>query len=139
MTELRRPVPARDPDTWGFFEAAARGALVVNACDACGAVLHLPRPYCHHCGSFSVGWRPVAGRGRLVSWTTVHQGLHPAFDTPYTVVLVEFHDVPGVRLVGHLAGEPELVDGMEMEVRFERIDDDVVLPQWMPAAPVVGG
>jgi uncharacterized OB-fold protein len=129
-----RPVPAHDPDTWGFFEAAARGELVVNACGACGAVLHLPRPYCHHCGSFAVEWRPVSGHARLVSWTTVHRGFHPAFETPYAVVLVELDDAPGVRLAGHLVGDPELVDGMAMQVRFEHIDDDVVLPQWTPAA-----
>lgn len=129
---VRRPVPARDPDTWGFFEAAAHGQLVVNCCSSCGAVLHLPRPYCHHCGSFVVDWRQVSGRARLVSWTTVYQGLHPAFETPYTVVLVELDEAPGARLVGHLPGEPDLFDGMEMRVRFEVVDADVVLPQWEP-------
>src|SRR5579864_4597 len=97
--EHRRLLPARDPDTRGFFEAAARGELVVNVCAECGAVLHLPRPYCHHCGSFTVDWRAVSGRGRLVSWTTVYQGFHPAFEIPYTVVLVELDDAPGARLV----------------------------------------
>ena len=132
MTAPRRLLPARDPDTWGFFEAAARGELVVNACAACGAVLHLPRPYCHHCGSFAVQWRTVAGRGRLVSWTAVHQPFHPAFEVPYTVVLVELDDVPGARLLGALPGAPDLADGMEMEVRFEAVADGVVLPQWAP-------
>lgn len=127
-----RPLPAHDHDTWGFFEAAARGELVVNACATCGAVLHLPRPYCHHCGSFEVEWRPVAGRSHLVSWTTVHQGLHPAFPTPYTVVLVELDEAPGARLAGFLPGEPDLADGMPMEVRFEQVDG-VTLPQWVPA------
>jgi uncharacterized protein len=128
------PRPARDPDTWGFFEAAARGELVVAACEGCGAVLHLPRPYCHHCGLFAVGWRPVPGRARLVSWTTVHQPSHPAFAPPYTVVLVELDGAPGARLVGYLPGEPDLEDGMAMAVRFERRDDDIVLPQWEPVA-----
>ena len=132
MTALPRPRPARDADTRGFFEAAARRELAVNACASCGTVLHLPRPYCHHCGSFDTEWRPVRGRARLVSWTTVHQAFHPAFDVPYTVVLVELDDAPGVRLAGHLPGEPDLVDGMAMEVRFEAVDGDVVLPQWVP-------
>lgn len=132
MTAVRPLLPARDPDTWGFFEAAARGELVVNVCAACGHVLHLPRPYCHHCGSFAVDWRPVSGRARLVSWTTVHQPFHPAFEVPYTVVLVELDTVPGARLVGHLPGQPDLTDGMAMEARFEAVADGVVLPQWAP-------
>jgi hypothetical protein len=51
---------------------------------------------------------------------------------PYTVVLVELVDHPGVRFVGYLAGAPQLTDGQAMAVRFEGLDDDVVLPQWEP-------
>lgn len=82
MSSVSRPVPARDPDTWGFFEAAANGELVVGECQSCGQVLHLPRPYCHRCGAFEVGWRRVDGRGRLWSWTTVHQGVRTAHRPP---------------------------------------------------------
>ena len=70
-----------------------------------------------------------------MSWTTVHQPFHPAFEVPYTVVLVELDDVPGARLVGQLPGAPDLVDGMAMEVRFEALDGEVVLPQWAPEVP----
>lgn len=133
MSALTGPLPARDHDTWGFFEAAADGRLVVGACTGCGAVLHLPRPYCHHCGSFDVGWRTVPGRGRLWSWTTVHQAVHPALETPYTVVVVELDEPSGVRLVGSLPGEPALEVGMPMDAVFEPVSDDVVLPQWAPA------
>ena len=129
-----RPVPARDDDTWGYFEAAARGELVVCACSSCGAVLHLPRPYCKVCGSMEVEWRTVEGRGRLWSWTTVHHSVHPGFETPYTVVVVELDDPAGVRLVGHLPGEPDLSAGMPMAVAYESLGD-VVIPTWAPAGP----
>lgn len=127
--------PARDPDTWGVFAAAADGRVVVGECSSCRAVLHLPRPYCHRCGSFEVGWRTVAGRGRLWSWTTVHQSIHPAFEAPYTVVVVELDDEPGVRLVGRVPGEPDLEIGMAMVARFEPLggDGDGALVQWDPA------
>lgn len=130
MTGIR---PARDPDTWGFFEAAGEGRLVVGECASCRAVLHLPRPYCSLCGSFEVGWRDVAGRGRLWSWTTVLQSVHPAFEAPYTVVVVELDDEPGVRVIGSLPGEPDLEIGMAMTAWFDPLEGGGALPQWTPA------
>lgn len=124
--------PARDADTWGFFAAAAEGRLVVGECASCRRVLHLPRPYCSGCGSFEVGWRAVAGRGRLWTWTTVHQPIHPAFEAPYTVVVVELDDEPGVRLAGSMPGEPDLEIGMAMQVRFDPLEGGGALPQWQP-------
>jgi uncharacterized OB-fold protein len=122
-----------DVDTAGFWEAARRGELVVRACESCGAFLHLPRAYCHECGSWEGRWAPVSGRGRLHSWTVVEHQVHPAYAVPYTVVLVDLDDAPGVRLVGHLAGSPHLTDGQEMRVRFESLPGGTVLPQWEPA------
>jgi uncharacterized OB-fold protein len=121
-----------DPDTAGFFAAAAREELTLCACAACGAVLHLPRAYCAGCGSWDTIWRTVSGRGRLYSWTTVEHQAHRAFPVPYTVVLVELDDAPEARLVGYLPGRPELEAGMPMQVWFEPVDDGIRLPQWRP-------
>jgi uncharacterized OB-fold protein len=121
-----------DRDTGGFFEAARRQQLVIRMCDQCGAVLHMPRAYCHACGSWEGHWQPVSGRGHLYSWTVVEHQVHPAYPVPYTIVLVELDDRPEVRLIGHLPGAPELREGQGMRVWFETMDDGVVLPQWEP-------
>lgn len=131
--DLSRPLPALDPDTRGHFEAAARGEVAVCVCAHCGAVLHLPRPGCHHCGSDEVRWRTVAPTARLWSFTTVHQRFHPAFEPPYTVVVVALDELPDVHLTGQLPGEPDLVIGMPMRARFEPAGE-VALVQWEPVA-----
>lgn len=129
-----RPLPViDDPDSGGFFAAAARGELALCACTGCGAVLHLPRAYCSRCGGWDTTWRPVAGRGRLYSWTTVEHQVHPAFPVPYTIVLVELVDEPGARLMGWLPGCPKLEAGMEMQATFESVTDDTTLVQWIPS------
>jgi uncharacterized OB-fold protein len=132
-----RVVPeTADPDTAGFFAAAAREELAVCACGACGAVLHPPRAYCAACGRWETVWRTVSGRGRLYSWTTVEHQTHRAFPVPYTIVLVELDDAPEARLVGYLPGRPELEAGMPMRVWFEPVDEDGTrLPQWRPESP----
>lgn len=121
-----------DRDTTDFWQAARRGQLVVQQCRNCEAVLHLPRPYCSRCGSWETTWRPVAGRGRVHSWTRVTHQVHPSFPTPYTIVLVELEEFPSVRFVGHLVGCPELYSGQPMEGWFEALDEGTCLPQWRP-------
>lgn len=116
----------RDDD--GFREAARRGELAVQVCTPAGHVLHLPRGYCHRCDSFEVTWKPVVGRGTVHTWTVVEHQVHPDFPVPYTVVLVELDDEPGVRFVTDLPGRPELSVGLAMAVRF-----DGEVPRWEPA------
>jgi uncharacterized protein len=131
---VQRLLPATDDrDTAGFWEAARRGELVVRRCTSCDAVLHMPRAYCHHCGSWETAWRPVPGTGTLYSWTVVAHQVHPSFPVPFTVVLVDVDDAPGARMAGYLPGEPALTEGQPMTVWFEDVGDDVVLPQWRPA------
>ncbi|MDA8367455.1 MAG: OB-fold domain-containing protein, partial [Actinomycetota bacterium] len=66
----------------------------------------------------------------------------PGFDERYMVALVELEE--GTRLVSNLVGTtPEEASiGMAVEVRFEQFDNDVVLPQFVPAgadADAAGG
>jgi uncharacterized OB-fold protein len=132
MTGPAAPLPVTDDrDTGGFWDAAAQGRLVVRECANCEAVLHLPRAYCHRCGTWSEQWREVPGRARLVTWTVVEHQVHPGFPVPYTIVLVELEAAPQVRLVGRLEGRPELVAGAVMEVEFER-RGDTTIPEWRP-------
>jgi len=119
-----------DKDTAGFFAAAAEHRLVVRSCEACGEAIHPPTAHCPACGSWNTGWRDVSGRGQLYSWTTVWHQVHPAYPVPYTITVVELQDVPGVRFVGRLSGEPQLKAGMPMSVFFETTGDGAVLPNW---------
>jgi hypothetical protein len=57
----------------------------------------------------------------------------PTFEVPYTVVLVEPDDAPGVRFVGSQPGRGEtLRAGMAMVVTFDTLEEGIVLPQWVP-------
>jgi uncharacterized protein len=131
VTDL--PVPVTDDaDTGGFWQAAADGKVSLRRCHACGRVLHLPKAFCHHCGSWDTGWSEVRPNGKVYSWTTTYRELRPGFTPPYTVVLVELDDAPEARLVGYLPGEPPLSVGMPVVARFEP-RGDATLVQWDPA------
>jgi uncharacterized OB-fold protein len=110
--------PSVTEETAPFWAAAAEGRLVVERCDACGAESHPPRGICRSCRSRALTWVDVAGPGHVYSYTTNHQAWQPDLEVPYTVVLVEFEDHPGVRVVGRLRGD-QVAIGMLVDVAFE--------------------
>ena len=124
-----RPVTA-DLDTGGFFAAAGRGELAVCECAVCGRALHMPRRWCHHCRQGEIRWRAVRPSGTVHSFTVVAHQVHPDFPVPYTIVLVDLDDAPGVRLAGRLEGRPEIRIGDRVDAGFRPLDDGTALPEW---------
>lgn len=128
-----RPIPVTDDrETAGFFEAARRHELGVRVCAECDHGLHVPVARCNRCGSWNTEWLTAAGTGTVYSWTTVTHQVHPAFPVPYTLVLVELDDHPDVRMLGTVPADTSLEPGQAMEVWFETLATDVVIPQWRP-------
>ena len=129
--QSQRPVPAPDEASAPFFAGAARGELMLQRCNACGAFMWPVKPRCVDCFSGDVEWTPAAGRAMLYSFAVVHQR-YPGFDEPYVVATVETPE--GVRfntsIVG--AGPGELEIGMPLEVVFDPVSDDVVVPRFRP-------
>ena len=69
----------------------------------------------------------------MYSWTVVTHQVHPAYPTPYTLVLVDLDDAPGTHFVGQVPGTPEMRAGMPMELWFDdlgSVDGAVVVPNW---------
>jgi uncharacterized OB-fold protein len=129
--------PRPQPTEWsaGFWQACARGELVIQRCDACGRLRHYPQPLCPHCRAAAWSWQPVSGRGEVYSYAVCHRAFHPAFAgaLPYVVATVELEE--GVRMVADLAGvsADEVRIGMPVRVCFERLDDEIALPRFRPA------
>lgn len=134
------PVP--HPALWGvlyrsstpFWDAVARHELHLQRCTGCGTWRMPPGPMCPSCRSTEHEWVPASGRGTIHSWVTYNESPHPAFEAPYSVVLVELDE--GVRIVSNPAGiEPdELQVGMAVEVTFEQVDDDLTVYKFKRAA-----
>jgi uncharacterized OB-fold protein len=93
-------------------------------------------PGCPHCGSAEVAWVRVAGIGRVFSYTVIHHASVPALQEhlPYNVVLVEFDDAPGVRLITNLvdSSHDSIEIGMQVELAWEEATPGVVLPRVRP-------
>ena len=124
----QRPRPPTNRDNAFFWEAVARGELLLQRCASCGRLRHPPGPMCGRCRSTE--WDTVAstGRGTVYSYVVHHHPPLPGIELPLIVVLVELEE--GVRLVSNLVdAEPdEVAIGQRVQVDFRNVDDELILP-----------
>jgi uncharacterized protein len=128
--------PLVSPDTEFFWAGTRAGELRVQKCAACGALRHPPGPMCPACGEPATGTYQVAeGTGEVYSYVVHHHPPVPGKTPPFVVALVQLPE--GVRIMGELLGVPatDVEIGMPVRVWFERVDDELTLPAWRPAAP----
>ena len=133
MNPQGRPIPAADDPLWAaFYASCVRRELRFQRCERCGRWRHPPRHMCSSCHSTRWTWEMSTGRGRIHSWTVVHQALHPAFaeEVPYAIILAEMEE--GVRLIARLrradTKDGRLALDAPVLVDFELIATDVALP-----------
>lgn len=122
----RFDLPEADAFTRPYWDAAARGHLLIRRCADCGLAHHYPREFCPRCWSESVGWERASGRATLYTWSVVHRNDLPPFGArvPYIAAVVELAEGPRTmtELVGCAGGELRV--GMELRVDFRALDED---------------
>lgn len=134
MSQHQRLLPVLTAESREFWEGCRRRELVIQRCRQCATFRHYPRPMCPRCNSTETEWVKVSGRGKLYSWTVVHHPVHPAFaEVPYIVAIVELEE--GVRLITNIVDclPEELYGSMPVEVVFETVSQDFVLPMFRPS------
>ena len=125
--------PRTDPGSEGFWEALRRHELVVQSCGECKALRFPPKPVCPRCTSSAWSWQQVSGRGRVLSWVVTHHVFNKAYAgrTPYTVLLIELEEQPGLLMYGNPRPEDaEVREFMPVQVEFEDFPEGFTLAQW---------
>lgn len=125
--------PEADWESGPYWEAAARGVLLIKRCRACGRAHWYPRAHCPHCQADEVEWEAASGRGTVYSHTTVHQNSGRAFRdwVPYRIGLVELEEGP--RVFAFLRGpDAALGVGAPVTVGFESVGS-TALPVFLAA------
>ena len=126
---------ARDDESAPFFDAAARGDLVIHRCRSCGRSY---APHQHTCGDGGpLEWVPAAGVATLVTWAVDHgPPLDPQLASPDggpTVLgVVELEEGPWMYVPVVGAEIDALREGMELVVRFVRPGDGEAIPAFAP-------
>jgi NAD(P)-dependent dehydrogenase (short-subunit alcohol dehydrogenase family)/uncharacterized OB-fold protein len=99
------PPGARSRAALGLSAAVAEGRFELQACHDCGQVQYPPRDACAHCLSVRLTWKPVSGRGDLISETLLHHSneLYYRARVPLRLGLVRLAE--GVTVLAHLHGD----------------------------------
>lgn len=135
---LPAPAPEVNPETAPFWDATARGELLVKQCEDCASLIWYPRSVCPECGSPRTRWQPVSGRGRVYSYTVNHRGEGPYWDrAPYVLAYVELDEGP--RLMTNIVAPDDgklddsvLAVGLPVEVTFHDTGEGSALPRFRP-------
>ena len=130
------PVPMNPELSKPFWEATKRHELAMPRCKTCSNIFFYPREQCPVCMSDDLGWTRVSGRGRLYSFTIVHQTAHPAFqpESPHIYAVIQLNEGP--RMPSNLV-ECELEDAeidMPVEAVFEDVSDEYTLVKFRPSS-----
>lgn len=133
-TGIGTPKPNMNEDTekfWGKMQETKQ--LHFQQCKNCETTLHPPRPICYKCHSFDMEWVPAPTKGEIYSYVVYHRGVHPGFELPYEVILVELEN--GQRIVSNMidCSPEEIYVGMPVEVVVDSVFDDVPLVKFKKA------
>ena len=133
---LPTPMPLPDGLDAPYWEGTRNHELKVQRCRACGTWQWAAEYLCHRCYTFDLDFEPVPGEARIFSWQRPHHPVHPALAAacPYVIVLVEFPEADGIRMVGNLVDPPEgeIPIGARVEPVYEDHEGDpgYTLVQW---------
>ncbi|MET8797014.1 OB-fold domain-containing protein [Nocardia sp. NPDC004568] len=131
-----KPLPLADDITAPYWAAARERRLSLQFCRGCECFVHLPAAFCPRCTSADLVWRDMSGRGTLYSYTVMHDAPAPGFagSLPYLVGIAELVEQPGLLLTADLLGASpdDVAIGMPLEVIFEELAPDSIVPQWRP-------
>ena len=135
MVEYNKPLPEITLDNQPFWDACKRHELSLQKCQDCGH-LRNPGPICPNCLSMNSEWVRVSGRGKVYTYVVMHQRYHAGFadELPYNVTIVELDEGP--RLLTNIVGckNEDIRIGMEVDVVFEDITEEVTLPKFKPVS-----
>ena len=133
MSEPEAPLLEPDARSAPFFEAAARGKLMLQRCTACRA-WHFPvRRRCPACGREALEFAEASGRGVVHSHARTYRASHPALRSRLPLALVAVDLAEGVRVMARLAdGAPPVRAGDAVEVAFEPAGEALALPVFRP-------
>jgi uncharacterized OB-fold protein len=96
-----------------YTAALKENRLLGLKCHSCGAVTVPPRMVCRSCSSSDLSAIQLAGRGKIVTFTSIHVASEDRHGhTPYLVIMVELEE--GAWIMGNLGGFDPHLASMEL-------------------------
>ena len=134
--EYNKPLPEFRPETKPFWDAAKEHRLVIPRSRETGEFFFYPRALSPgEDMSDDIEWVESEGRGKVWTFSIHHMGPSKAYkgEPPYVVALIEMEE--GVKMMSNVVDiDPHEVSiGMDVQVVFDDVTDEVTLPKFKPA------
>ncbi|MCC7182833.1 MAG: hypothetical protein IOMNBAOH_00217 [Rhodocyclaceae bacterium] len=128
MTQERKlAAPAVYPETEVYWQAAAKGKLMVKRCRDCGEYHHYPRSICPHCFSDNTEWCEARGTGTIYTYSVLWRT-----PVPYAIAYVTLDE--GVSMMTNIV-DCDLKGiriGQKVRVTFKPTDGGPPMPMFTP-------
>lgn len=118
-------LPELDDQNTPFWTGGREGSIKIVQCQDCDLFIHPPERICPKCLSRNVEPQMISGSGTIYSYTVNHQPWVPDMEVPFTLVVVDITDAPGVRITGQLkdADIAEQIIGENVRMDFKIIEN----------------
>ena len=133
------PIPMPQGESDFYWEKAKAGELWLRYCNTCDDAYFYPTDICRNLDCShprDTGWRKASGKATLFTYGIVHRAPHPGFvdDVPYVTAIVELEEGPKMptNIVIDNPSSDNLKIGMDLEVVFEDITEEIALPKFKP-------
>jgi uncharacterized OB-fold protein len=131
-----KPLPRVNDTTRPYWDGAREGRLLLQRCLSCAKLIHYPRAWCPRCWKTDLEWVESRGRGRVVTFTVVHQAPFESYaaDVPYVLAVVRLDEGP--QMMTNVVGlSPAAVKiDLAVEVVFEERAGGFRVPLFRPIA-----
>ena len=120
----------RSESSADFFDAAARGVLLVRRCTVCEHVRAARRALCRRCGSGDFAWLEARGAGTLMSWAANATKDSSAESSPFG--LIQLAEGPWLESLLIDTEAADLYEGAHFVVTFVRGPEGDTFPAFRP-------
>jgi uncharacterized OB-fold protein len=102
-----------------MWDSIANRAWALQYCPDSDSFRYPPSPVCPETLSTRYEWRPIGGKGEIISWAVFHRQYFDDYPPPYNTIAVRLDEGPIV--VSNLVGETPDGDwiGRRVEVVYE--------------------
>ena len=123
------PYVAAFPELACFWQATARGILLLPYCQECRQTHWHPRAFCPHCGGEQLHWKPASGNATLHTFSIIYRAREPS----YVLAYVQLDEGPLAlsNIVG--ADAAGLRIGMRLRVAFRQTSEGRHAPVFEPS------
>ena len=117
-----------NPETRGFWEAAAQGRLLIPKCTACGRVHWYPRRICPYCASSAIEMQQAQGSGEVYSYSIMRRA-----KAPYAIAYVRLKE--GTTMMTNIVdcAFDDIEIGMPVKLVFKQSPEGYPLPMFTKA------